>query len=85
MISHIMDDGTEKPIAFALRTLTIGERNYSQIEKEALTNVFGVKKFHLYIYGRKFTWIVDHQPVVAIFGPKKGVLRCQQQECKGGP
>ena len=51
MISHMMDDGEERPIAFALRTLTKSERNYSQIEKEALGIVFGVQKFHKYLYG----------------------------------
>ena len=51
VISHVMDDGEERPLAFALRTLTKSKRNYSQIEKEGLGIVFGVRKFHKYLYG----------------------------------
>ena len=51
VLSHRLKDGSEKPVAFASRTLAKAEQNYSQLDKEALAVIFGVKHFHEYIYG----------------------------------
>ncbi len=44
VLAHKMPDGTEKPIGYASRTLS------SQLEKEGLSCVFGIKKFNAYTY-----------------------------------
>ena len=46
VISDIELDGTERPIAFTSHSLTKSEGNYAQLEKEALSLIFGIKKFH---------------------------------------
>ena len=73
IISHIFLDGFERCIAFVSRTLSTSERNHTQIEKEALSLIFGVKRFHQYLHGRKFSLITGHKLLIAIFGPKKNI------------
>ena len=73
VLSHVMEDNAERPIAYASRTLSKTERNYSQIDKEALTLIWGVKKFYQYLFGRHFTLVTDHQPLTSIFNPRKGI------------
>jgi hypothetical protein len=62
--------GKDKPVAFASRTLTKSEENYSTIEKELLAIVWACKYFRPYLFGRKFTLYTDHQPLVYVFNLK---------------
>ena len=74
MLSHVLRDGTEHPIAYVSRTLTPSEKNYAQVEKEALAIVFGARKFHQYIYGRRFTLVTDHKPLLTIVDQRQVFL-----------
>ncbi|KAL5463687.1 hypothetical protein EMCRGX_G032610 [Ephydatia muelleri] len=73
VLSHVMSDGSEKPIAFASRSMTAAEKGYSQLDKEALAIIFGVTKFHQYVYGRIFTIVSDHKPLIYILGEKNAI------------
>ncbi|KAL1264137.1 hypothetical protein QQF64_004492 [Cirrhinus molitorella] len=56
-----------RPVAYASRTMTSAECRYAQIEKECLGLVYGVEKFHSYVYGLPtFVAETDHKPLIAI-------------------
>ena len=67
--------GEDLPISSASRTLQGAELNYSTIEKELLAIVFCVKHFRPYLYGRKFTLVTDHRPLVWLHGLKDPASR----------
>jgi hypothetical protein len=73
VLSHVMPDQQERPIAYASRTLTPAKKNYSQLEREALAIIFAVKKFHNYIYSQHFTIESDHRPLSFLFNEKKSI------------
>ena len=73
ILSHCMDDGSELPVAFASRTLSSAEKRYSQLEKKALAIIFAVRKFHDYIYGRRFILYSDYKPLQYLLSEMKQI------------
>ena len=55
-----------RPVAYASKSLTSAESNYSNIEHEALGVVHGLEKFHHYCYGRQVNVITDHKPLLSL-------------------
>ena len=70
VLSHRIN-GQDRPVAFASCTLTSSQRNYSQLDKEAFSIIFGLKRFHQFLYGRSFTIITDHKPLLELFSPSR--------------
>ncbi|PIK52013.1 hypothetical protein BSL78_11086 [Apostichopus japonicus] len=65
LLQHDQEEKLQ-PIAFASKALSSTEQRYSCIERELLAIVFGVERFHTYLYGRSFTVITDHKPLLMI-------------------
>ena len=63
----------EKPIAFASRSLSSTEQKYAQLDKEGLAIIYGVKKFHYYIFGKKITITSDHKPLQHLFAENQPI------------
>ena len=84
VLSHVYEDGTDRPIAYASRSLAPAEKKYSQIEKEGLAVVWGVNKFHLFLYGREFVILSDHKPLQFLFNEQKPVQPWPHDEFRDG-
>ena len=56
-----------KVICYASRALTKTEQNYQNLETEALGTIWGMKKFHYFLYGKEFTLETNQKPLVSIY------------------
>ena len=72
VLSHQTEDG-ERPVAFASRSLSPAEKKYAHLDKEGLAIIFGVKKFHGYLFGRKFKIRSDHKPLQHLLDSTRAV------------
>lgn len=71
---HKRGNGTERPIGYVSRILQKAQRNYFMLEKEALAIIFGVKKFHQFLYGHLSTIKTDPKPLEGLLSEKKEIL-----------
>ena len=54
-------------VMLASRALTGAEKNYQNLKWEYLATIWGMKKFHYFLYGKQFTLETDQKPLVAIY------------------
>ena len=63
-------NGEERVICHASRSLADVEKRYSQTEKEALGMVWACERLHMYLYGTDFEILTDRKPLKFIYSKK---------------
>ena len=53
-----------RPVFYASQRLSATEKNYSTTKREALGMVYNINKLWHYLFGRKFTFHVDHSAIL---------------------
>ena len=56
-----------KVVCYASRALTKTEQNYQNLKWEALGTIWGMEKFHCFLYDKEFTLETDQKPLVSIY------------------
>jgi len=64
-------------VAYASRSLTAPERQYSVIQKECLAVVYALKQFRHYLLGRHFQILTDHAPLQWLSAQKMEGMLCR--------
>ena len=54
-------------VCYASKALTKTEQNYQNLEREALGTIWGMEKFHYFLYGKEFTLETNQKPLVNIY------------------
>ena len=64
VLAHRLQDESERPIAFASRTLSPTEERYAQLDKEGLAIIFGLKKFISILSSTRIIshWLISSTP-----------------------
>ena len=69
------------PIVFARKSLTETESRYANIEREMLGIVFGLERFHQYVYGRQFEVHTNHKPLESTYNKQLFTARPGWRVC----
>ena len=74
-----------RPVMFASWVLTGADKNYQNLDRECLAMIWGMEKFHSFLYGKQFTLETDQKPLVSIYKktyggdfPKNTEIDCEE-------
>ena len=57
------NEGKLYPVGYVSEKFSLAEATYLIIEKECLTAVWGIRRFKLYLAGKRFTHQTNHKPL----------------------
>lgn len=64
------ENGDRHPVAYLSRQLK-GPEEYYTTERECLAIVWSIQQCRCYLYGRRFTMITDHKPLIWLYNVKE--------------
>ena len=71
-VLHQQQDGVNRVISYASRSLSKAEKNYPVHKLEFLALKWAVtEKFHDYLYGNEFTVMTDNNPLTYVLSSAK--------------
>ena len=62
-----MDHPVWRPVNYTSRAKTTAEMNYGKVDGESLGVLTGIKSNKMYLYGKPFEVVVDHEPLCTMY------------------
>ncbi|GBG88918.1 hypothetical protein CBR_g48530 [Chara braunii] len=66
IVAQVGSDGLENMVEYASKSVPACKRNYAAPTGECYAALWGISHFRPYLYGRKFTLVTDHKPLLAL-------------------
>ncbi|GBG63480.1 hypothetical protein CBR_g38098 [Chara braunii] len=66
ILAQVGPSGLESVVEYASKSVSACKRNYVAPTGECYAALLGISHFRAYLYGRKFTLVTDHEPLLAL-------------------
>ncbi|GBG76212.1 hypothetical protein CBR_g21961 [Chara braunii] len=77
ILAQVGPSGLESVVEYTSKSVPACKRNYAAPTGECYAALWGISHFRAYLYGRKFTLVTDHEPLLALKKSKdySGMIR----------
>ncbi|GBG78257.1 hypothetical protein CBR_g26288 [Chara braunii] len=66
ILAQVGPSGLESVVEYASKSVPACKRNYAALTGECYAALWGISHFRAYLYGRKFTLVTAHEPLLAL-------------------